>query len=180
MSTTFTRRAGLAAMLAPILAVVGGVLNATIDRGPVHGLGVGTIVAAFAVFAFALLGLRRRHGGLGGWGRAVASPFLSAPFAWMAGVAFVLVQAAVTVMLGIAMLRARVLPAVAVALFALAPVPASLLLGTVTVVGFESLVGIVVGALLFALGLEWVGFIMWREPALDAAGRPGRGPLAAT
>ena len=38
--TTHTRAAGLAALLTPVLLVVGQYLNVTVDRGSVHGIGV--------------------------------------------------------------------------------------------------------------------------------------------
>lgn len=35
-----------------------------------------------------------------------------------------------------------------------------------------------IGVAAFAVGLAWVGWSMWREPALDIHGRSGPGPLA--
>jgi len=69
VSTHTTRRAGIAAMAAPVLTVVGQWGNLTIERGAGHGVAVGLLLVAFAAFAYALWGLRLRHGGLGGWGR---------------------------------------------------------------------------------------------------------------
>src|SRR5687767_7126537 len=127
VSTRITRLGGLAAMLAPLLAIAGEVGNLTIKRGVMHGGAIALLVSGFVVFAFSLWALRTRHGGLGGVGRVafwlfVASPFISAPFMWFAGVVFFLVQLVVVTLLGVGMLRARVLPRVPVALFSFAPV----------------------------------------------------------
>jgi len=65
--TTRTRTAGLAALLTPVLLVVGQYLNVNIpsDRGPVHGIGVALLVGTIPAFLYGLWGLRARHGGLG-------------------------------------------------------------------------------------------------------------------
>ena len=69
VSTTVTRRAGVAAMIAPVLGVVGEIGNETIDRGPLHGVAVALIVAGFAMFVVALWGLWRTRSASadGGW-----------------------------------------------------------------------------------------------------------------
>lgn len=188
VSTTITRRAGVAAMLAPILGVVGEIGNETIARGPLHGVAVGLIVAGFALFVVALWGLRQRHGGLGGWGRAgfwlfVASPIISIPFTYVAGVAFALMMTIVVFLLGLGMLRARVLPQLPVALFTLVPLPAGLIAGIITMSFMNSLFGVLVGGASCAIGLMWIGWILWREPALDVRPHlepPGPAPLLAT
>lgn len=184
VSTCLTRRAGVAAMFVPVLIVVGETGNQTIDRGTLHGAALAVLAAGFAAFAFALWGLRRRHGGLGAWGRAsfllfLASPFIAAPFAWGAGVAFLCVQLLVLTLLGIGMIRARILPTAAVSLFTFTPA-ATLLVGTAfsTGSGDGGPYLLPAGIVLSALGLGWLGAAMWREPALDVRPGAGRGPLA--
>jgi len=183
VSTRLTRRAGAAAMLAPLFVAVGQAGNLTIDRGTGHGAGVALIVAGFAAFAFALWGVRRRHGGLAGWGRAafwlfVASPFIAFPFGWGAGGALVVVQLLVVTLLGIGMIRARVLPVPAVALFTLAPAATVAVAALLTVMGLDAARYAPIGVVAFAVGFAWVGWAMWREPALDLRS-PNGGPLAA-
>lgn len=185
VSTRITRQAGLAAMLVPVLVVIGQSGNLAIDRGPLHGVAVALLVAAFAAFAFAVWGMRRRHGGLGRWGRAafrlfIASPFIAAPFTWAAGAAFLAVQLVVVTLLGIGMIQARILPGLAVGLFTFAP--AATLLTAVaissTVDGDGDPYVFTAGAMVMAAGLAWVGLAMWREPALDVRSSSGAGPLA--
>ena len=131
------------------------------------------LVVALGVCASRSWGIRRRHGGLGGWGRAafwlfVASPFIAAPFAWGAGYAFAAVQLVVLTLLGIGMIRARILPVPAVALFTLAP-PCTVV--AVVLSGEDAAAyAAIAGAAASALGLMWVGWAMWREPALDVRG----------
>lgn len=182
VSTALTRKAGLAAMAAPVLAVIGQAGNEGIDRGPGHGAAVVVLGAAFAAFVLALWGLRKRHGGLGGLGKAafwlfVLSPVVSAPFTWAAPVVAGALWLVVATLLGIGMVRARILPAPAVALFAFSP--AATLAGSIllTAAGVRAAVFVPFGFLAFAVGLTWVGWALWREPALDA--RPTAGPLPA-
>ena len=183
VSTQLTRRAGLAAIVAPPLAVVGAVLNFTFERGILHGAGAAAMTVAFPLLAFALWGLRARHGGLGAYGRAalwifVLSPFVSIPFTWYAVFVFAPLQMIVIALLGLGMLQAHVLPAPAVAMFTLAPV-VTLIASALTVpLGLRPIVFLPAGALAFAVGLVWVGMVLWREPALDARPRSGSGPLA--
>lgn len=186
VSTQFTRRAGLAAMFAPLLVVVGELLNENVDRGGLHGLGLFLVFVGFVGFAAALWGVRTRHGGLGGWGRAafwlfVAAPFLSAPFSWAAGFAWIGWLLVVVTLMGIGMIRARILPVGATWLFALAPV-VSLLTVVVTNVVADNPDDYnwypIIGMAIFAVALAWIGWAMWQEPALDVRNRAGTGPLA--
>ena len=185
VSTRLTRQAGIAAMLVPPLLAVGETGNQTIDRGALHGAALGLLAAGFAAFTFGLWGLRRRHGGLGRWGKSsmwlfLASPFIAAPFGWGAGVAFLCVQLLVLCLLGIGMIRARILPTVAVALFTFTP--AATLLASAAVSTGSGDTGpylLPAGILVSALGLAWLGAAMWREPALDVRPSAGTGPLAA-
>ncbi len=187
VSTRFTRRAGLAAMLAPVLMIIGAFGNEAVpaSEGALHGVFVMLLVAAFGAFTVAMWGLRQRHGGLGGFGRAalwlfVASPVIAAPFMWGAAVAFAFVQLVVVALLGIGMIRARILPVSAVGLFTIAPVVTIVAAAALDAAGVGDALAVPVGATGFATGLAWVGWAMWREPALDVPGRPGPGPLATT
>ena len=182
VSTTLTRRAGMAAMLAPPLMIGGAaVANASNSTQPGSGVGVAACVAAAAMFVYALIGLRSRHGGLGTIGRfafwlAILAVPISMPFSWAGMVVLAVLLGVVVALYGIAMLRAAIMPRTAVALFAFtwplwAPVA-----WLITVAGDDAnrYAGIPV---LVTLGaLMWLGFAMWREPALDA--RPTGGPLA--
>lgn len=179
--TTLTRRAGLAAVLAPVLAAVGQAGNEGIDRGAGHGVAVGLLLAAVAAFLFALWGLRARHGGLGRLGHVafwltVAAPFIALPFSWGAPVALVVVMGVVVVVLSVAMVRAGVLPVVPLVLLALGPIGAIAILIGVSAAGGDA--GPYFGFPLLAsvIAFVWLGWTMWREPAFDAPGR--RGPLA--
>lgn len=185
VSTRLTRRAGLAAMLAPLVAVIGAIGNEAVpaSEGSLHGVFVVLLVAAFGVFAFAMWGVRQRHGGLGVWGRAafwlfVASPVIVLPFGWGAGAAFAVVQLAVVALLGIGMIRARILPVPAVGLFTLAPALTIVMAAALTAAGVDAALYAPVGLAASAVGLAWVGWAMRREPALDVHGRSGSGPLA--
>lgn len=185
VSTRITRQAGFAGMLVPLLVAVGQAGNLAIDDGALHGVAVVLLGAAFAAFVFAVWGIRKRHGGLGRWGRAsfwlfIASPFIAAPFTWEAGGAFLALQLVVVMLLGIGMIRARILPGLAVGLFAFAPVVTLLTVVAIssTVEGDTDLYVFSAGAIVMAVGLAWVGLAMWREPALDVRPGPGTGPLA--
>lgn len=185
VSTRITRQAGFAAMLVPLLVVIGQFGNLAIDNGALHGVAVAVLGVALACFAFAVWGMRKRHGGLGRWGRVafwlfIASPFIAAPFTWQAGAAFLAVQLVVVTLLGIGMIRARILPVLAVGFFTLAPA-ATLLTAiaiSLTVKGDTDQYVFTAGAMVMALGLALVGLAMWREPALDARSSSGTGPLA--
>jgi len=184
VSTTMTRRAGVAAMLVPLLVAVGEAGNQTISRGALHGVALGLLVAGFAAFAFALWGLRRRHGGLGRWGRGalwlfVASPFIAAPFGWGAGVAFLCVHLVVLSLVGVGMLHARVLPSVAVGLFTLTPVVTLLAAAGISAgAGDTGPLLLPAGIVASSIGLAWLGLVLWREPALDMRPAAGTGPFA--
>lgn len=141
---------------------------------------------AVGAFAYGLWGLRSRHGGLGNWGRAafwlfVASPVLAMPFGWGAGVALVALQLLVVALLGVGMLQARVLPPVPVAMVSLGAPATVLTAAVLSALGVDAPRYAMVALLVCVLGFAWLGWAMWREPALDA-GRPTpdtSGPLAA-
>lgn len=185
VSTRITRQAGLAAMLVPLLVVIGQSGNLGIDGGVLHGFAVVLLGTAFAAFAFAVWGMRKRHGGLGRWGRAsfwlfIASPFIAAPFTWEAGAAFLAVQLVVVTLLGIGMIRAGILPRLAVGFFTFAPAATLLTAIAVSsrVEGDSDPYVFSTGAMVMAVGLAWVGLAMWREPALDLRPSSETGPLA--
>ena len=184
VSTSTTRRAGVAAMLVPLLLVIGETGNQVIPRGVVHGAALFLLAGGFGAFAFAVWGLRRRHGGLGRWGRVsfwlfMASPFIAAPFGWGAGAAFLFLQLVVLTLLGVGMIRARILPVLGVGLFTFTPT-AMLLAAAIMSIGPRDTGPYLMpaGVLLSAVGLAWLGLAMWREPALDVRPPAGTGPLA--
>jgi len=186
VSTNTSRRAGIAAMAAPVLFAVGQAGNVTVERGAGHGLAVGLMLVAVAGFAFGLWGLRARHGGLGVWGRAafwlfLASPFLALPFGWGAAVALLIVQLLVVALLGVGMLQARVLPPVPVVMFSLSAPATVAMAAVLTALGVDAARYTPAGVLVCLLGYMWLGWAMWREPALDSGRRsPGTpGPLTA-
>lgn len=180
--TIRTRAAGLAALLTPVLLVVGQYLNVTVDRGFGHGIGVAALIAAIPVFVFGLWGLRARHGGLGQLGKlaigcAVISPFLvfAGSYGLFAGMG--LLGLAVTALV-VEMLRANVLPVVPLVLLATGPVGV-----LAVVVGISATGGDAGGVwaypmLVTTVGYLWLGWHLWREPAVDSTHR--HGPLAAT
>jgi hypothetical protein len=184
VSTSLTRRAGLAAMVSVPLIVIGQAGNDPAGRGAVHGLFLGLLTAGIAALVVGLWGLRRRHGGLGTIGRVafwwfVASPFLAAPFAYGAAFALGVQWLAIMVLLGVGMIRARVLPIPAVVLFALSPLVAIVIsLATPALVDSGRWWPVLLSPAL--VGFVWLGWAMWREPALDVrAERQGVGPVAA-
>lgn len=173
VSTTLTRRAGVAAVASVALLAVGEAANEIIARGALHGVAVAAILAGFVAFAVGLWGLRRRHGGLGGIGRLafwwfVVSPVLALPAGYGAGAALAAEWLLIMSLLGVGMVRARVLPVPAVALFAVSPVA-----GVAVVVGLSTFSGIDLGNWSYAfaapagVGFAWLGWAMSREPALD-------------
>ena len=182
VSTTLTRRAGIAAMTSVALLSVGEAGNEIIARGALHGVAVGLILAGVAGFAVGLWGIRRRHGGLGRVGRVafwwfVVSPVLAAPGGWVAHYILAAEWLLIMSLLGVGMIRARVLPIPAVVLFTMSP------LATIVIVLGMSVAGINLGNWFLAflapvaVGYAWLGRAMWREPALDL--RPSeRGPMA--
>lgn len=184
VSTLFTRRAGLAAMLAPPLVIIGELGNENIDRGALHGLSLFILFGALVAFVVALIGIRQRHGGMGTIGRVafwlfVASPFLAAPFSWGAGGAWIVIALVVVTLVGIGMLQAHILPRGAAWMFTLTP--AVTLLATAATIATADDAGdyqyfALIGIAAFGLGLMWIGWSMWQEPALDqrAHAEPGR------
>lgn len=180
--TTRTRAAGLAALLTPVLLVVGQYVNVSVDRGFVHGIGVLLLTAAIPTFLFGLWGLRARHGGLGRLGKvalgaACVTPLLA--FAGYAGLfaAIALLGLAVVVLM-VEMLRANVLPVVPLVLVAAGPVGMAALVVGVTAAGGDAGDVWAYPMGLTAAGYVMLGWYLWHEPAVDAD--RGRRPLATT
>lgn len=183
MPTTRTRAAGLAALLTPVLLVVGQYLNVTVDRGFVHGIGVISLTAAIAAFVFAMWGLRARHGGLGQLGKiaivsAVISPFLSFIAGYVGVFAAMGLLGLAVIVLVVEMLRANVLPVVPLVLMATGPVGVLAVVGGITAADGDADGVWFYPMLLTAVGYLWLGWYLWREPAVYAAHR--HGPLATT
>lgn len=182
VSTTLTRRAGIAAMVAPPL-MIGGIAVAAASNSTQPGSGAGVVacLVAAAMFFYALFGLRARHGGLGTLGRvafwlAVLSVPIASLFSWEGMVVLAVLLGVVVALFGIAMLRASILPPVAVSLFAFSwPVWAPIA-WLITAAGDDANKYAGIPVLITLGALMWIGHAMWREPALDA--RPTGGPLA--
>jgi len=181
--TNRTRAAGLAALLTPVLLVVGQYLNVNVpvDRGAVHGIGVVVMTATIPAFLFGLWGLRARHGGLGQLGKiaivcAVISPFLVFPFAYYGLFAGMVLLGLAVVVLVVEMLRANVLPVAPVVLLATGPVGVLAVVVGITAAGGDAGHVWFLPMLLTVVGFAWLGWYLWREPAVDATNRYG--PLA--
>ena len=184
MPTSRTRAAGVAAMLTPVLLLVGQYLNINVpvDRGPVHGVGVALLVAAIPAFVFGLWGLRARHGGLGRLGKiaivcAVLSPF-PVFFTGYYGLVFggIALLGLAVVVLCVEMLRANVLPVVPLVLVAAGPIGMLATILGVTAAGGDAGDIAAYPMALTAVGFVWLGWYLYNEPAVDTD-RP-RSPLA--
>ncbi len=190
VSTTFTRRAGLAAALAPFLLLFGAGGNAYFEsndgfNGQLHGLAVVCVVVGVVAFILGMFGLGVRHRGLGRFGKAalilmMLSPFLAAPFTWGAGGVFLLLTGVAVTLLAIGMLRAGALPVIPVVILGLAPLmgigfyAAGALTGGNPIDEHTWFFALPIGLMVGAMG--WLGWYQWNEPALD---RPaGSAPLA--
>lgn len=190
MPTTFTRFAGVTALLIPVIAIVGAGLNDTTNKNFWHGFGAFLMGLALPMLAVAIIGIRARHRGrLGRWGTAsfvlfLASLVLAAPFGWGAGFVFAWILMIAAAVLAVGMLRARVLPRPPIVLFGVA---GSVGLVVVCVgqalgvhMGNDIAAGvspIELGAGVTACGLAWLGLAMARE---EAVGASTAAPLATT
>lgn len=182
VSTTLTRRAGIAAMVAPPL-MLGGIAVAAASNSTQPGSGIGVVasLAAAALFVFALVGLRARHGGLGTLGRIafwlaiIAVPF-SSLFSWDGMVVLAVLLGVVVALFGTAMLRAAILPRAAAGIFAFSWPAWAPVAWVITLAGDDANKYAAFPVLATLGALMWLGLAMWREPALDA--RPTSGPLA--
>jgi hypothetical protein len=179
--TTFTKRAGLAAALSPVLLALGAVANqATIGRGAAHGGAVIVEAFTFPLVLLGIIGFSRRHGGFGVLGQVALAAFLMAPvfsilMPWM-GIAFTgTLWTFSFALLGIAMLRAKILPRLPVVLFGFSAAATIVLAVLVTALGGDAGFVWVVPLVLQSTGFAWLGWAMWREEALAT---PGSGPWA--
>jgi hypothetical protein len=183
--TTRTRYAGLALLAAPILALVGGVGNETTGKTWWHGFFVFLLTMSVPALFFGLWGLRKRNGGLGRLGLAAlilafVAPVLSFAAAYGAAVAFAGLLAIAICVFSVEMIRAQILPVVPVVLLVIGSVAVLVvavlgLLANSTTSTWVALTGIAAAPLV--VGLFWLGWFMWREPAVD---RAGAAPLATT
>ena len=181
--TSRTRTAGLAAMLTPVLLVVGLYININVpvDRGPVHGIGVALLTATIPAFVLGLWGLRVRHGGLGRLGRfaivcAVISPFLVFPAGYYGLFAGMVLLGLAVVVLVVEMLRANVLPVVPLVLLAAGPVGVLAAAVGISAVGGDAGDVVFFPMALTTVGYLWLGWYLWQELAVDTTHR--HGPLA--
>jgi hypothetical protein len=183
VSTSSTRRAGVAAMVSVALLVVGQAGNHLTSRGVVHAGFLALVTAGFPALAVGLWGLRRRHGGLGAAGRVafwwfVVSPVLAAPFLYAAPLVLAGEWLLIMSLLGISMLRAKVMPAPAVALFTMSPGLALVVILGMSAAHLDAGPWFLTLLAPVALGLAWLGWAMWHEPALDSIDKMANtGPL---
>jgi hypothetical protein len=185
VSTTLTKRAGIAAMATVPLIAVGQAGNVLVpaDRGPVHGVFLVLMTAGFAALAVGLWGLRRRHGGLGKLGRVafwwfILAPVLSIPALYAAPIALAIQWLLIMSILGVGMLRAHVLPSAAVVMFTMSPVFAIGVVSVMLLIGLDAGPWFLALFTPVAIGFVWLGWAMSREPALDVRPSDQRGPLA--
>jgi hypothetical protein len=181
--TTKTRYAGLALLAAPILGLVGGIGNETTGKTWWHGFFVFLLTMSVPALFFGLSGLRKRNGGLGRLGLAAlilvfVSPVLSYAALYGAAVAFAGLLAIAICVLAVETIRAQILPVVPVVLLVISSVAVLVvavlaLLTNSTTSTWVAMTGIAAAPLL--VGFMWLGWFMWREPAVD---RAGAGPLA--
>jgi hypothetical protein len=183
--TTKTRYAGLALLAAPLLALVGEIGNETTKhpKTGIHGFFIAVLVLSVPALFFGLWGLRRRNGGLGRIGLAAlvlvfVSPVLSMAAGWGAVVAFAALMATAICVLAVEMIRAQILPVVPVALLvvgALGVLAVSLATFVVDVAHDIWIELVAVAGAPLVIGIMWLGWYLWREPAVDPV---GTGPLA--
>ena len=177
VATTFTKRAGLVAALSPVLLVLGALGNEATGRGAAHGGAVLVEAMALPAVLIGILGLRARHGGLGLIGRLAFWAFLAAPvfsiaMPW-AGIVFTGTLWTVSfALMGVAMLRAAVMPRLPVVLFGFSALATIALAGVVTAGGGDAGSFWFVPLVLQFAGFVWLGWAMWREQALPTPGSP--------
>jgi hypothetical protein len=179
-----TRRtcwAGLSLFLAPVLLVGGTIGNWSTGKTWVHGLLVFISVLSVPAVLFGMWGLRRRHGGLGRVGLvAFVLALAGVPVFFVAGyygviVAFVFLAVALLVF-AVEMVRAQVLPVVPIVMLALGPLAGVAVLVGLAVVPGKAWVAAAVALVPTVVACMWLGWCMWREPAVD---RRVVGPVSA-
>ena len=174
--TTRTRQAGLALVLAPVFVVLGQVGNVAVKKGWFHGFAVTLIGFAFPLLVFGLWGLRTRHGGLGRLGLAAlilaaVSPILSLAAAYGAMLLLAFLLGVALVMFAIEMLRASVLPVVPLVLMAAGPILFVVVFAGVAITRVYDGLAVLLPLSVSGVGLVWLGWYLWREPAVDAPRR---------
>ena len=178
--TLRTRVAGLSLFLAPVLLIGGTIGNYSTGKTFVHGVWVFLSALSLPALLFGLWGLRKRHGGLGRAGliafvAAVVAWPVAMPFAYFGLVVFPVLLGLAVLVFAVEMLRARILPVMPLVLLAASPVLVLALLPVSRVVMNDwYLLGAALAPVVVAL--MWLGWVMWREPAVD---RRGVGPLVA-
>ena len=180
--TTFTKRAGLVAALSPVFLVLGAIANEFTGRGVAHGGAVITEVLALPALVIGIVGLKRRHGGLGILGRlsnyALIVPIpLAFVMPWMAIAFLGPLWTVGFALLGVAMLRAALLPRLPVILFGFSAIVTVAAAAAVTAAGGDAGFFWVVPLGLQFAGFAWMGWLMWREPVVVTPG-PGSPPWA--
>ncbi len=201
MPTQFTRRAGLAAIAAVVLFVAGafsfiltrasGLSDESASASRAYTF-VPLMLATIALFVVFLVGLRHRHAGrmgrlgTGSYALIAASPVLAFPFSWLAPAALVVILAVGFGVLSVALFRASVMPRRAVVMFGLG-LPLGLLIVLIVLadiiadaVGYQIDLSNFVpfGMALSGVGLVWIGWTMWLEPAPMQRLTPGGGLAA--
>lgn len=183
VSTTLTKRAGVAAIATVPLLVVGQAGNVITSHGVVHGAFLVMMAAGFAAFAVGLWGIRRRHGGLGTLGRVafwwfVASPVIATPGMYAAPLILVMEWLLIMSLLGVGMLRAGLLPRAPLWLFTVWPPMAIAVVLGMSAVDLDAGPWFLTLLAPVAVAYAWVGWAMSREPALDVRASEQRGPMA--
>ena len=178
--TVFTKRAGLVAAMSPLFLAFGAWANEVTGRGLAHGGAVVVEYLALPAVLVGILGIRARHGGLGLLGRLALLSFLAAPvFSVLIPWEGIVITAALWTFsfasLGVAMLRADVLPRVPVLIVGFTAVLWWAIAGLITALGRDAAVIAGVPLVLKFAGFAWLGWAMWRE---DVFATPGSGPWA--
>jgi hypothetical protein len=178
VATTFTKRAGLAAAASPLFLVLGALANEATGRGAAHGLAVFFEALAAPAVVWGLLGLSARHGGFGLPGRLAlfcifVSLLVSLAMPWSGIVVGVVLWGVAFALVGVLMLRAAVLPRLAVVLMGFsgaAWVPVAI---AITATGGDAGGTISLAPLVGTFGgFSWLGWAMWREEPLPTPGPP--------
>ncbi len=177
--TKRTRLAGLALFAAPFALALGHLGNVSTDKdNALHGPAVFVEVMALPLLMFGLWGLRKRHGGLGRAGStAFVLALLSVPVAFGGYPGFFAALGLLScalVLFAVTLLRARVLPVLPIVMLGLGPLVGSVLMVTAWAIqdDADASHGLLVTIGFVAVAATWLGWAMWREPAVDRR-RPG-------
>ena len=177
--TTFTKRAGVAALLSPVFLLIGALANEATGRGAAHGLAVMFEAIALPAVIVGLFGLSARHGGFGLVGRLAlfcifASFIVSLAMPWSGVVLMATLWGAAFAMIGVVMLRAAVLPRAAVVLMGFSGAAWVPVATAITLAGGDANSTLSLAPAIGTFtGFAWLGWAMWREEVLAT---PGSGP----